>query len=226
MKIEEKNKAIELRKTGLSIGQISKIIKASKGSISIWIRELVLTEDQKILLKNNNLITSKNTIRKLAESNKVLWKKRRELYQEEGKKLAQNKDPNFIIGCILYWAEGTKDRNSITFTNSDPNMIKLFYNFLKNTLNVSENKITLKLGYRKQEDRTLFQMEQFWLDLLSLPRSVFRKSTEEIRKSSGKRKNILKNGICTLKVNDTRLVQIIFGAIQEIGNFKNDNWIN
>ena len=45
-KDEEKSKAIELRKNGVSIKQISKILGVSKSSVSVWVREVVLTDKQ------------------------------------------------------------------------------------------------------------------------------------------------------------------------------------
>lgn len=34
-----------------------------------------------------------------------------------------------LAGCMLYWAEGAKSRNTIEFANSDPNMVRLFCRF-------------------------------------------------------------------------------------------------
>ena len=37
---------------------------------------------------------------------------------------AKEKDPDHIMGCILYWAEGRKSRSDLTMTNSDPRILK------------------------------------------------------------------------------------------------------
>jgi hypothetical protein len=39
------------------------------------------------------------------------------------------------------------------------------------------------------------------------------------------RRNRLPYGTCRLKVCDTRIVQSIFGAIQEYGGFEREEWV-
>ena len=48
MKVEEKNRAIGLRKQGKSMNEIVKEIGVSKASVSLWVRDVVLTKNQKI----------------------------------------------------------------------------------------------------------------------------------------------------------------------------------
>ena len=31
-----------------------------------------------------------------------------------------------MAGCLLYWAEGSKDRNTMHFANSDINLVRFF----------------------------------------------------------------------------------------------------
>ena len=57
-KLTEKEKVQNLRKQGLSYGEIQQIIPVSKDSISRWCRNIVLTDDQKYRLSEN-----KNTAR-------------------------------------------------------------------------------------------------------------------------------------------------------------------
>ena len=51
-KTQEKERARALRKQGFSINEICKIVPASKGSISVWVRDIKLTEDRRNILKN------------------------------------------------------------------------------------------------------------------------------------------------------------------------------
>lgn len=44
MKLVEKAKAIELRKEGKSLKEISDILKVSKSCISVWVRAVKLTD--------------------------------------------------------------------------------------------------------------------------------------------------------------------------------------
>jgi hypothetical protein len=41
-----------------------------------------------------------------------------------------------MAGCMLYWAEGAKERNTVKFVNSDVAMVRLFVNFMKGCFGV------------------------------------------------------------------------------------------
>ena len=47
---DSKEKSIQLRKEGKSLNQIVEIVHASKGSVSAWVRDVQLTEEQKQIL--------------------------------------------------------------------------------------------------------------------------------------------------------------------------------
>ena len=71
------------------------------------------------------------------------------------------------------------------------------------------------------------RIESFWLDLLGLPRACLQKSTVNrfSKYSKKKRTNKFPYGTCSLTVWDTRLVQKIYGAIQEYGGFEREEWL-
>ena len=49
-------------------------------------------------------------------------------------------------GCMLYWAEGAKSRNSAKFANSDPPMMLLFRRFLTTALGVDRGEIRMSIN--------------------------------------------------------------------------------
>jgi len=53
MKKEEKLKVIELRSQGMSVNRIADEVKVSKSTVSLWVRDIVLTDKQKQQLKDN-----------------------------------------------------------------------------------------------------------------------------------------------------------------------------
>jgi len=127
---------------------------------------------------------------------------------------------------MLYWAEGSKDRNRVEFTNSDPEMVRFFVRFLKTYLNVGDDiRITCNL-FADHLDRQR-HIEQFWLDIAGLPARSLRRSTVNVysKYSKKKRQNRLPYGTCRVTVMRTRVVQAIFGGIQEIGGFTRDAWL-
>jgi hypothetical protein len=47
---------------------------------------------------------------------------------------------------MLHWAEGSKRRNSVTFTNSDDALVALFLRFLRRCYGVTDDRVTLSVN--------------------------------------------------------------------------------
>jgi hypothetical protein len=130
---------------------------------------------------------------------------------------------------MLYWAEGTKKRNVVEFTNSDVHLLRFFRRFLTECFGTSSSEFIVHLHLYTGNGLSLRQVEDYWLGALKLPRSCLRKHQINKRpiSSSRRRSNKLPNGVCTLRVlRSTRLVQHIFGAIQEYGGFVEPRWLD
>jgi hypothetical protein len=130
---------------------------------------------------------------------------------------------------MLYWAEGSKSRNGLIFANSDLEMVRMFRRFLAESLTIPDADITLRLNVYLGNGRALSEIERYWLDHLDLPASCLRGHTVNHfpTSSSGKKKNWLPYGVCTLRVlRGTRWVQHVYGAIQEYGGFEEPRWLD
>ena len=124
-----KERAITLRSGGLSYNYILKKVPVAKSTISLWCRSVRLTPEQRKKLQEQS---GKGSIKGIEAIQTMFWQKRCEAFVE-GVNLSHeliSKDPRFVSGLMLYWAEGTK--NSITaITNSDPRIIKFMTQWLK-----------------------------------------------------------------------------------------------
>jgi hypothetical protein len=130
---------------------------------------------------------------------------------------------------MLYWAEGTKNRNTVLFANSDVEMVRLFRRFLVESLGISDAEISMRLNVYLGNGRPLSEIERYWLDQLDLSHSCVRAHTVNHfpTSSSGKKKNWLPYGVCTLRVlKSTRWVQHIYRAIQEYAGFDEPRWLD
>lgn len=149
-------------------------------------------------------------------------------YQEEGRELARTlcKNPVFVGGCMLYWAEGAKRRNSVEFTNSDANMMCMFKEFLVDLMGVDTGSMSVYINCYDTA-HSVNAIETYWLSLLGLPVTALRKT--QINKlpvsSTGSKKNRLEYGVCRLVVHSTEVLHKLYGAIQEIGKFDCPIWI-
>jgi len=226
MKIKEKEVARELRqKDGLSLKDISEKLNVSKSTVSLWVRDIVLTDEQKAVLANNG-----NFPEQLKEREKRNQKFRqiRIEAQNKGRQRVKNKDWEFLLGCMLYWAEGTKSRNALSLSNSDPDLLLAFKKFLNNSLDISNNDIVLSINCYINNGIDLEEIERYWLNYLGLNKNNIRKTTivKKHDMSTGRRKNKLKYGVGRLNVYNVLKIQEIYGAIKEYADIQDqDKWL-
>ncbi len=131
--------------------------------------------------------------------------------------MARLADPFYLAGCMLYRAEGSKNRNVRRFSNSDPNMIRFFVAFLRRYFEVPDDRFRMWCNLYADHEERQREIEDFWLTLVRLPRTCLHKTTVNSysRYSRRKRLNMLPYGTCRVSVGNTQIVQTIFGSIQE-----------
>jgi transposase-like protein len=225
MKTAERNEARRLRREqGASVKELARLLGVSRSSISLWVRDIQLTEAQRSALRRRmgGRIDG-------SRANAVSALKRRREAQVAGRAAAKRGDLLHAAGCMLFWAEGSRNRNSIHFVNSDPAMILFFARFLRICFEVPDEKIRVRCNLFADGKGAAHQreVEQFWLELLGLPQTCLCKSAVNVysKYSKKKRRNKLPYGTRRLAVHDTRLVQHIYGAIQEYAGFDREEWL-
>jgi AcrR family transcriptional regulator len=227
MKTAERDMARRLRREeGLSIRDIERRLGVARSSVSLWVRDIELTrEQQEALLARNRART-----RQLAGNAIVAAKARhrRASAQKQGRLLAGSGDPLHVAGCMLFWAEGSKNRNKVELANSDPDVLRLFLRFLRTYFQVPDEKVRIWCNLFADHVERQREIEQFWLTTLGLPRSCLRKSAVNIysRYTKKKRTNKLPYGTCTIILNSTQIAQHLYGAIQEYGGFDRPEWLD
>ena len=130
---------------------------------------------------------------------------------------------------MLYWAEGSKERNTVVFANSDPAMMEMFTRFLRACFSLTSEDLVFRLNVYTNNGLEIDEVELFWMDLLRLSRRSPRKHVVNHfpTSSSGKRTRKLPYGVCTLRVKrSTRIVQHIYGAIQEYSGIEQPAWLD
>lgn len=221
MKRELRLQARELRSNGVSVRQIAKTLNIALSSASTWVRDIELTADQvEKLQQNQHRYGAQN---KGAATNREKGRIRRLGFQQAGREKARQMSPLHLEGCMLYWAEGGKDRNRLYFANSDPNMHRLFMKFLREEMRIENSEITIYIHCHTDDAEKMNILEEYWLQLLQLPRSCHRKTFT--KKGSEIQHSVLHYGVCGVGINRSEIVQHIFGAIQEYGGFDNPDWL-
>ena len=204
--------------------EIERELKVSRGSVSLWVRDVPLDERRRAILalrtRMGPLIAGE---RKAARAREV-----RRSYQEHGRRLARESDASYAAGCMLYWAEGSKSRNVAQVVNSDPELLAFFAGFLRTHFDVAPESMRLRCNLFADHLERQHEIEEFWLARLELPRSSLTKSivNSYSKYSQKKRKGKLPYGTARLSVYSSRIVQTIYGSIQEYGGFERPAWLD
>lgn len=209
----------------MSIKEIARLLAVSRSSVSVWVRDIELTEAQHEALRQRNPIYNQQLAAHAATAAKRRGE--RQGYQAHGRALARQGNALFAAGCMLFWAEGSKARNTLQFSNSDPEMMRLFIRFLRTFFDVGDERFRARCNLFADHLAQQEEVEEFWLRQLGLPRSCLTKSTINRYSKSSQRKRVrmLPYGTCCLSVHSTRIVQSLYGAIQEYGQFSRPEWL-
>jgi hypothetical protein len=208
--------------------RIAAEVGVSVGSVFLWTRDIQLSEEQHAEnLRGPRGPLNAERLRAQAAKWGESCRTKRSAYQEEGRLRARDGDSLHLAGCMLYWAEGTKSRNALVFVNSDASMMLCFRRFVTQALEVSASRMRIRLNVYTGNGRSVQEVERYWLELLDLPATCLRKHTVNHlpTSSSGRARNKLPHGVCTLVVHSTEVVQHVYGAIQEYGGFEEPAWL-
>jgi transcriptional regulator with XRE-family HTH domain len=160
------------REEGLPLSAIAARLGVAKSSVSIWTRDIELSPEQHAALRALNPIYD-NQLRG-QEGRRASALAARSEAQRHGRELARRADPLHVKGCMLYWAEGTKRRNTAIFVNSDLNMVRLFLRFLRECYGVVDDRVALSVNCYETNGMTAGEITAWWLSALGLPDSCAR----------------------------------------------------
>lgn len=211
---KDHEKAIILRKSGKSYSQIKEIIKVSKSTLSLWLKDYPLSQARIRDLRDNNEQRIENycqTRRRTKEErlNKCLKEEEKIIFPINEKEL-------YIAGLFLYWGEGSKTRwVELALSNTNPTVINFFIYWLTFSLKVPKEKLTVRLHLYKDMD--INSEFNYWSKKLDIPIKQFKKPY--IKDTSLKNINYkggFGHGTCNLRVGNARLSEKIHMAIKAI----------
>ena len=227
MKTDEREKARLLRRhEGRSIKEIASLLGVARSSVSLWVRDIELTREQHAALQARNGLHDRQRLARAVMSENARCRRRDA--QAEGRRRAKTGDRLYVAGCMLYWAEGSRNRNRLVFTNSDPEMVRIFVTFLRRRFRVDPNRVRVTCNLFADHKQRQHEIEQFWIRVTGLPPASLCKSTVNHYSPhrQKKRKNKLPYGTCRVVVNSTEIVQTIYGSIQELAGFDRPEWLD
>lgn len=168
------NQALKLRKNGFSYEEISKELNIAKSSAYSWCRNVKLNENAQKRISNRMAIGMK-------KAKEVLRLKKARIINDLFEnvdvclsKIELSKEYNKLLCSFLYWGEGSKNTNSLIFTNSDPTMIKIFLTLLRTSFKLDEKKFRALVHVHEYHNEV--EIKNYWAQITKIPLSQFCKS--------------------------------------------------
>jgi hypothetical protein len=178
-KFELKIKAREMRSKGESVKVIASTLGVTKSTVSLWVRDIVLTVDQL-----EKLIQRKVVGGELGRTRGAFIQKKRRLdmmKQRENDGIEKLKGLTerefFVAGIALYWGEGTKKKRGFYICNSDPKIIKFIIVWLKKFFGIGVDRLAAVVGINEIHRVREEVVKKFWSDQTGIPLNHFRKTS-------------------------------------------------
>lgn len=221
LRLEDKRKAIGLRVQGKTFGEIrSTIPNLSKSTLSGWLRNVKLTKEQKeTLVKNIKRVTYSARVRAGWTKRIENEKKNQEIMAKaRGELPSLIKNPLFLVGSVLYWAEGSRKSGYFRFTNSDPEIIKIMMQWLRKLCQVPEKKIKIRIFIHKIYAHE--NCEKFWSQITDIPvskflRTIYKPTPHKIKK------NLEYKGCVQISVSGAEFFRKVMGWINGLSKVFN-----
>lgn len=195
------NKIQSLRTKGRSVPEISRICKVSKSTALRHANKVEILPDyyQRWMERRN--------------SSKIISKRNWDIAIKEANSLIDsiNIKDWILIVASLYWAEGSK--KDLSFSNTDPRMVKVFVSVLRNIFDIKEE--DFKISLRIYEDLNKNHCLKYWSNVVGI--KLDKKTTINILK--GFKKGKLQYGMCRIRIKKGGLLlKKIFSVINKIND--------
>lgn len=176
--IKFKKRAINLRKRGFSLKEISKKLSIAKSTASEWVSEIELSPTAQNRLAKKQILGQYKTVlikRQLRDlQNKRLEKNSLEIL----KGIILSKDLAKVLCALLWWCEGNKITSFVRFTNSDPTLIKNFLFLLRFGFKIDEEKFRALVHIHSYHNDDV--QRKFWSTITRISLIQFNKSYKKL----------------------------------------------
>lgn len=219
-------KARDLRLKGRSYNEIVRDLDVPKSTLWSWLKDLELPPKAVQRIKSR---VAEGTLNGLVKRNRMQTVIAKERVQGIRCKASAEIGPlsardRRLVGIALYWAEGYKrvkvhkgrevTNHPISFTNSDPDMVRAFMDFLRHSMGILDQDITAHIRLFPHTDQNA--AVSYWCGITGLSAERFYESTTiTSRASQGVRPyNRLPYGTIQVRVSRTDRFHGLMGWIE------------
>lgn len=218
--------AREMRTNGESVKVIAKKVGVTKSTVSLWVRDIILSVEQleklnKRKIKGGELGRLKGSL--MQKNRRLDLIKKRDI---EGRERLKNLSDNefFVAGIALYWGEGSKKNRKFYICNSDPELINFMILWLKKFYGVGTERLRAVVGINEIHRSRENIVKKYWSDITGIPLAQFRKTSFKKTKLHKVYANFNEHygtlGITVLKGSEIyyKMLGLIKGLSQAINN--------
>ncbi|MDE2099925.1 MAG: hypothetical protein KGL39_21915 [Patescibacteria group bacterium] len=205
-----REKAINLRRSGLSYSQILEQVPVARSTLSLWLRSVNLSKRSKQKLTAGRLAALKKggesrRRQRISLTQKILSESIKEIGLISRREL-------WLIGAMLYWAEGTKEKDrhgsGVQFTNSDPQMIRVFLKWLSEMCKIPRERIYFDIFIHESKSADVDKIIDFWSKTTDFPKPAFSHVYIKRNKLSprGKNSSTPYHGVIKVRVRESSVL--------------------
>jgi chaperonin cofactor prefoldin len=187
--IDVKNKAKILRNKGYSLNDISKILRISSTTVFYWIRNIKLNKEAQIILNRRMILNRKRATETKQKEKEIQISKIKKVILNELKNIEYDQIVYKLLCSFLFWSEGNKITTSVSFINSDPEMIEVFLFLLRKSYKIDEKKFRDLVHIHEYHDEN--NILNYWSKISNIPIEQFSKSYLKPHTGIRKKENYL-----------------------------------
>lgn len=216
LKPSNKTEALEMRKQGNSLREISLQLGIAKSTASLWVRDIPISDSGYNRLREKTKVALAKAHKTITERND----KERSVFAKTNYKLVNkilplDENTAKLFVALLYWCEGTKCAdNLLKFTNSDPNLVRVFLACLRRGFNIKEER--LRCIIHLHEYHNIAQQTKFWSKTTNIPHKQFNRPY--LKPNSGRNIRSGYPGCIAISYCDKIVAREVFSLIKILGN--------
>lgn len=174
-----KLKARELRRQGISVKYIAEELHITKSSVSLWVRDIILSIEQLEALRKSSLQGAERGRLKSALLQKERRIKQLEEHKSSGiKTIGALTDRELLIaGLALYWGEGSKKDRKVQFCNADPQMVRFLLDWLQRCFGIELKELRCIVGINAIHIQREAIVKAYWSKITGIPLEQFTKTS-------------------------------------------------
>ncbi len=203
-KLVERERSRELRAQGRTMPDIAAELGVSRGSVSLWTRDV-------------DVVMGQRRLRDGPRPNRLRDARLAEIAAMDARgteQLGQLSEQAFLAaGAALYAGEGAKRDGRIVFANSDPAMVLYFCTWLRHFFEIDETRLRAAIYLHTGLDLDAAVLH--WSGLTGIPRGQFTKSYRAIPDASI-RHNKHVHGCVRVVYNCARTHREVMGVIRAL----------